>query len=562
MDFIPNIDIGVTLAILEGIILVFGTLWYFSQRSNRDERLDNHALIWSTVDEIPQSVILKDTSSRYLACNGTYAKTFGKTTAECKGISDFDLFPKELALKYRNDDAMVLKDGVPKEFVERYLAKDKERWIYTTKTPVRSDTGAIIGLLVIFSDITSQVEALATMTEREMKYRELSEDLSRRIEERNRQVLDSKKDLELFFELSTDYLCVLDLEGKLLRVAPSWAKGLGYREDELIGKSLLDILDEAERNDCEEAIRDLARGGRVRGNRRRAHRADGSPLWLSWDCTGFPERNLIIAVGHDVTARIESERNLLKAKQEAERMAMARNLFISAMSHELRTPMNAILGYARLLGPYVGEEKAKAYLSSILSAGTSLLDIINDLLDLTRLESDRVELIPEPFDPRTLMDDTFQVFQLEIQAKGLSLNARADEGLPKTILLDRSRVRQIVLNIVGNAVKFTEQGQVTLELGSRKEGGKSADGQKAYKTTLLIRVEDTGIGISEEYRRRLFEPFSQQDDKIMRRYGGTGLGLAIAKRLVDKMGGSIACESEEGQGTRFIVELPETLSAG
>ncbi len=562
MDFIPNIDIGVTLAILEGIIIVFGALWYYSQRSNRDERLDKHALIWSTVDEIPQSVILKDTSSRYLACNETYAKTFGKTTAQCKGISDFDLFPKELALKYRNDDAMVLKDGVPKEFVERYLVKDKERWIYTTKTPVRSDTGVIIGLLVIFTDITSQVEALATMTEREMKYRELSEDLSRRIEERNRQVLDSRKDLELFFELSTDYLCILDLGGKLLRVAPSWAKGLGYREDELIGKSLLDILDETERMDCGEAIRDLARGGRVRGNRRMAHRADGSPLWLSWDCTGFPNRNLIIAVGHDVTARVESERNLLKAKQEAERMAMARNLFISAMSHELRTPMNAILGYARLLAPYVGEEKPKSYLASILSAGTSLLDIINDLLDLTRLESDRVELIPEPFDPRTLMDDTFQVFQLEIQAKGLSLNVRADEGLPKTILLDRSRVRQIVLNLVGNAVKFTEQGQVTLELGSRQEGGKSEDGQKAYKTTLLLRVEDTGIGISEEYRRRLFEPFSQQDDKIMRRYGGTGLGLAIAKRLVDKMGGTIACESEEGQGTRFIVELPETLSAG
>lgn len=550
-------------------------------------RRESDRLVETIIDNLPQSIVLKDKDLRYLSCNAAFARYFGKKPDAFRGLDDYDLYPRDLAAKYRSDDTAVLRSGETSEFIERYPSPGGERWVDALKTPLKNEQGATIGVLSIFRDVTDRLRSESALKERELKYRELSQELERSVEERTRKVSETQRDLELFFELSTDYLCLFDLQGRFLRASPSWTKGLGYREEELIGRSLFDFVPQEDRSAVEGVFSSLTNGGKLRQSRNRAVRADGAIIWLSWDSVGVPDRGLIIAVAHDVTAQVEAAARLEEAKQEAERTSKSKSLFISAMSHELRTPLNAVLGYARLADQLVQDDKARSYLASILSAGSSLLDIINDLLDLTKLESGRLELVPAPFDPRDLIDDARQVFAIDARDKGIALDFEAEAALPGSVLADRARLRQVVLNLVGNAVKFTERGSVRLRIASRPDeaeaagadeepagsggpGGASgrpgmagSDGEtmesgerKIRKARFTIRVEDTGIGMSEEYRRRLFEPFSQQDDDIMRRYGGTGLGLAIAKRLLDLMGGTLSCESEQGVGTRFTVEIP------
>jgi len=244
------------------------------------------------------------------------------------------------------------------------------------------------------------------------------------------------------------------------------------------------------------------------------------------------------------------QKSLLEAKQHAEDANRSKSEFLANMSHEIRTPMNAIIGFTELLDEQVSEPRLKSYIKTIQNAGNTLLTLINDILDLSKIEAGKLKINNTPTDIQTLCEDVISIFSINAQKKNLDLLLDFDENIPKSLLLDEVRIRQILLNLIGNALKFTEKGYIRLQIKAVRID------EHLSKVDLQISVEDTGIGIAKSQLERIFEEFEQSEFNDTKKFGGTGLGLSISKRLTQMMGGSINVESQEGKGSRFIIRLP------
>ncbi len=252
-----------------------------------------------------------------------------------------------------------------------------------------------------------------------------------------------------------------------------------------------------------------------------------------------------------------SEERLRHAMLEAENLARqaesanrAKSEFLANMSHEIRTPMNAVMGYAELLENSITEPRQRGYLESIKTGSRSLLMLINDILDLSRIEAGKMRLEPAPMDLRRLLEEVRQIFAMRADARNLHLNVDVRGELPAAMVLDETRLRQVLFNLVGNAIKFTHEGGVTVTAWVERDDNSVDD-----RFTLVITVTDTGIGIPYDQQRRIFEAFEQQEGQSSRQYGGTGLGLAISRKLAQMMGGELSVDSEPGEGSTFTVRL-------
>lgn len=260
-----------------------------------------------------------------------------------------------------------------------------------------------------------------------------------------------------------------------------------------------------------------------------------------------------------------SEDDLRAAKLEAERLAReadsanrAKSEFLANMSHEIRTPMNAVIGYSDLLDKSVSDPQQRSYLDAIRAGSRSLLMLINDILDLSRIEAGKMRLEIGPLTLRRLLDDVRHIFDLRAQEQGIGLEVTVDPATPAVMLLDETRLRQVLFNLVGNAIKFTHQGGVTVLAVAHPEA--SEDGEPGI-CRLQIVVTDTGIGIAPDQQERIFDAFEQQEGQSSRKYGGTGLGLAISRKLVRMMGGELSVSSTAGEGSTFTVTLPDVVIA-
>jgi signal transduction histidine kinase/ActR/RegA family two-component response regulator len=251
-----------------------------------------------------------------------------------------------------------------------------------------------------------------------------------------------------------------------------------------------------------------------------------------------------VSVMRDIT---KAERELARAKAAAEASNEAKSQFLAAMSHEIRTPLNGVLGMNSLLMQTQLSEQQLGYVRTIRSSGNALLALINDILDLSRVEAGRLELVLAEFDPRRLVDEVAASVATRAHEKGLAFKVRYQSGLPAVLVGDEGRMRQVLFNLIGNAVKFTEQGSVQVQVDYREIGHD--------RVLLEVAVEDTGIGIDQAALPSLFERFRQADSGISRRYGGSGLGLAICRGLLDLMGGTIAVETEVGAGSTFRISV-------
>jgi PAS domain S-box-containing protein len=488
-----------------------------TERRRFEETLANeHTLLRTLIDNIPDRVYVKDIQGRKTIANRADRQASGaKTAEEVIGKSDFDLYPPELASLYWADDQSVLETGHPILNREE-PGRDHEGnqvWVMSTKVPLRDSKGQILGLVGIGRDISARKRA-------EMD------------------LLREKKFLEALNLNSPVAIVVLDDQEKIVSCNPAFERLYGYTAAEIVGEKLDGLITTPEMLHGAQFYSQQATTTPVHGIEKR-RRKDGK--FVTVEIFGVPvvvegEKVATLAIYHDIT-------ELDQARKEAEQANQAKSDFLANMSHEIRTPMNGVIGMLELALDTSLSAEQRDYLNISLQSAETLLELLNDILDFSKIEAHKLELEIIDFDLRNTVEDIAQMLAKRAQDKGLELICLIHPDLKTGLKGDPARLRQVLVNLIGNAIKFTHQGEVVIRAEPVAETETHA--------TINFSVQDTGIGIPAERIDAVFERFTQVDGSTTRKYGGTGLGLTISKQLVEAMGGKIEIRSEAGMGSTF-----------
>jgi two-component system sensor histidine kinase/response regulator len=350
-----------------------------------------------------------------------------------------------------------------------------------------------------------------------------------------------------FFNLSLDLLCVAGFDGYFKILNSGWEKTLGWTKEELMAVPYFDFVHPEDRQLTLSEAGLIAAGSKTLQFDNRYRCKDGSYKWLSWTSTPVLAEGVIYAAARDVTERRRVAEELAEARDAALSAAKFKSDFLANMSHEIRTPMNAVIGMTGLLLDSPLTPQQRDYIETVREAGDALLTLINDILDYSKIEAGKMRLESVDFSLRETLERSVELVAQRAQQKGLELTVSVSPSVPAALRGDAGRLRQVMLNLLGNAVKFTEKGEISVTAEAVPAGALSL-------VTLVVR--DTGIGIPSDVKERLFQSFSQGDASTTRKYGGTGLGLAISRQLAELMGGRIGVDSEPGGGSRFWIEIP------
>lgn len=481
----------------------------------------------SVVDGLSIRLVLKDRSGRRVYANQAYLEHRGISLSELVGKTDKDLFPADLAAKFTADDQKILRTGEILNKLEENVGRDGTRtWTQIIKGPIRDAENEIIGVQILLWDATARRRTeLALEQERYLLHALLGN------------VPDS-----IYFK---------DTESRFVRISRGMAQKFSLPNPEIaVGRTDADIFtEEHARKAREDELQIMATGEPMISRVEKETWPDKPDTWCS--TTKLPlydSQGKIVGtfgISRDISNLKQAEQQLREARDIADRANAAKSQFLANMSHEIRTPMNGILGMTELLRHTHLDEDQSSFLEMIEQSAQSLLRIINDILDFSKVEAGKLELEPQPFDLRRCVAQAAKSLAARAAAKSLELVLEMDPSIPSRIIGDPDRLRQVLVNLVGNAIKFTQEGQIKIVVTILERPWHSNRFQFQFS------VSDTGIGIEESKQESIFEAFAQADLSTTRQFGGTGLGLSISTQLVNLMGGKLWLESQAGVGSTF-----------
>ncbi|HUL32508.1 MAG TPA: PAS domain S-box protein [Candidatus Eisenbacteria bacterium] len=469
-----------------------------------------------------------------LTVNPSYERMLGCAPGQLKALGKFDQLthPDDRSVDIDRYQKLVRGDADHLHFDKRYLLPDSRLvWASLELSVLRDAAGNPQFILGLASDVTERKRA-----EEELRARELQ--------------------LRAFIADAPVCVAMFDREIRYLAASRRWINDYGFGRTDLIGVRLYDLIPELPEKWRESHRRGLA-GEKQHLGEDAWLRPDGTTLWVSSAVYPWrdPQGNIggIIVAAEDISQRKRAEAELQNAKRDAEAASHAKSLFLATMSHEIRTPLNGILGMTELVLDTQLTAEQREHLNLARFSAESLLAIINDILDFSKIEAGKLEIERIPFRLRQSLDETLKTCAIRARQKGLAFEFLIPDDLPDAFCGDPGRLRQILLNLIGNSIKFTEKGHIRVQI--------SASHPVPGRSLLHFSVEDTGIGISPEAQGKIFAAFSQADGSMARKFGGTGLGLAICLRLVDMMGGRLWVESQLHRGStfHFTLDLPLQL---
>ena len=519
-----------------------------TQRDAQQAYLQSEAERQTLLEHLPVYVLQKDMDGRFTFATQSFCKLLNRDLADVLGKTDQDLFPPETAEKFRRDDLAVMGAGAVFNDIEKTQLPDGRRsYMQVRKAPLRNAESEICGVQVIFWDVTDEFTSRLEL---------------QRIESLAHALINA----------ALDAVLIVDTAGHVMEANPACERILGYTADQLEshpplgsimqpatadGKESHEVTDLqlsesssfASRGPLNRLLKD-ATGRRIEVRLRRSN-----DNWFEAEISAHPltieNSNGWAIFIRDITRRKNTEKELRTAKENAELASIAKSEFVANVSHELRTPLTGIIGLHELLQNTELDDQQREYLElARLSAG-NLLTLIDDLLDFSKIESHQLELENAPFSLVECIEKSVVSVAARAQLRGLDLLIDLDSDLPEWVIGDNQRLSQVLLNLIGNAIKFTERGGIRVRAGWSSE-----------KSSRMIRVEvqDSGIGIAPQQLDIIFDPFRQADNSTTRRYGGTGLGLAICRELITRMKGRIDVTSTPGEGSCFYFEVPLPLA--
>ncbi|XDD55042.1 PAS domain S-box protein [Leptospira sp. WS4.C2] len=470
------------------------------------------------------AVIVTDLEFRITSWNLAAERIYGFSAKEVIGESTISILKTEHNVSTRENRISELQTkGIWQGEVFQYTKESQRLTIRSAVSYLKDKAGNTIGVIAINRDITEE--------------NKIHEELA-----------DSEERFRMSFDNAGVGVCILDLNGRFVRVNKKLESMLGFLEKELIGRKTNEFAYEEDKQ-LFDSFRDAALSGSKENMiyEKRFFSKDKNILWVEISNTLVKDRNGIpsyfVVHMNDITGRKSAEFHLLNAIKEAERANQAKSEFVANMSHEIRTPLNGVIGFNELLLTTNLDSDQRDYVRNAISSAHGLLGIINDVLDISKIEAGKLVLNEVTSNLKQIINDSLGVLKWKASEKGIQLRLEEGSNIPEIVLVDATRLRQILINLLGNAVKFTEVGGVVLKI--------DASPAPNQKTKLEFTIKDTGIGIPEEHKSHLFQSFWQGESNSTRRYGGTGLGLRITKSLLDLMGGRIKVHSEVGSGTEF-----------
>ncbi len=527
-----------------------------AQRRMTEEAVRANEMRYRAIVEDQSELICRFRSDSTITfANEAYCRYFGRPRADLEGHSFMPLLPEEDREIIHRQFAALLPDTNLATYSHRVIQGDGSiRWVQWTVRGFFDEVGQAVEYQAVGQDVTERKQAEDNLRQSEASFRSL-------------------------VEQAPEGILISDLNGNYVEANPVACGLVGYQRAELLRMNIRQLLSNDDGRAIDERMRLYSEGHTLFGERQ-FKRKNGGTVQVEMIAKLLPDKRLL-AIVRDLSERLKLERSLREAKDAAENASLAKSAFLANMSHEIRTPMNGVLGMIGLILESPLDAEVREFAETARLSGEHLLTIINDILDFSKIEADRLELEHIVFELPQLIEDTVALFAEQAQGKGLELVCYVHTDVPQAMRGDPSRLRQVLINLIGNAVKFTTAGEVVIRVAvdDQQAGGNTGQFRVLpevtlpgvdhdqvpipYEKTLHLRVTvaDTGPGIPEEAQPRMFQAFSQADSSTTRRFGGTGLGLAISRHLVELMGGSIGFASTPA-GTTFYfsmqLALPDT----